>query len=67
MNKTVFTYKKSGVNIDSADKFVNFISKLSSKNKGDNSLDPYVLDEFQLFLKSVISEIFDKKKSFVSL
>ena len=34
MNKTVFTYKKSGVNIDSADKFVNFISKLSSKNKG---------------------------------
>ncbi len=34
MNKNVFTYKKSGVNIDSADKFVNFISKLSSKNKG---------------------------------
>ena len=34
MNKTVFTYKKSGVNIDSADKFVNFISKLSAKNKG---------------------------------
>ena len=34
MNKTVFTYKKSGVNIDSADKFVDFISKLSSKNKG---------------------------------
>ena len=34
MNKTVFTYKKSGVNIDSADKFVKFISKLSSKNKG---------------------------------
>ena len=34
MNKTVFTYKKSGVNIDSADKFVNFISKLSPKNKG---------------------------------
>jgi ATP-dependent helicase/DNAse subunit B len=42
-------------------------NKLSSKNKGDNSLDPYVLDQFQLFLKSVISEIFDKKKSFVSL
>ena len=34
MNKTVFTYKKSGVNIDAADKFVNFISKLSSKKQG---------------------------------
>src|SRR6056300_1713253 len=34
INKT-FTYKKSGVNIDAADKFVNFISKISSKNKGN--------------------------------
>tara|TARA_B100000029_G_scaffold498714_1_gene567942 strand:- start:3354 stop:4382 length:1029 start_codon:yes stop_codon:yes gene_type:complete len=34
MNKTVFTYKKSGVNIDAADKFVEFISKLSSKKQG---------------------------------
>ena len=34
MNKTVFTYKKSGVNIDAADKFVKFISKLSSKKQG---------------------------------
>ena len=34
MNKTVFSYKKSGVNIDAADKFVNFISKLSSKKQG---------------------------------
>ena len=33
MNKNVFTYKKSGVNIDAADNFVNFISKLSSKKQ----------------------------------
>ena len=42
-------------------------NKLAPKNKGDNSLDPYILDEFHEFLKSVILEIFDKKKSFVSL
>ena len=36
MNKKVFTYKKSGVNIKAADKFINFISKISSKkNKGN--------------------------------
>ena len=35
MNNKTFTYKKSGVNIDTADKFVNFISKISSKNKGN--------------------------------
>ncbi len=34
MNKKLFTYKKSGVNIDVADKFVNFISNISSKKKG---------------------------------
>ena len=34
MNKNVFTYKKSGVNIDAADKFVNFISRLSSDKRG---------------------------------
>ena len=31
----MFTYKKSGVNIANADKFVNFISKISSKKKGN--------------------------------
>ena len=31
MKKNLFTYKKSGVNIDAADKFVTFISKISSK------------------------------------
>ncbi len=35
MNKKLFTYKKSGVNISAADKFVDFISKISSKKKGN--------------------------------
>ena len=39
MNKTAFTYKKSGVNIDAADKFVKFISKLSSKKQGKKKFD----------------------------
>ena len=34
MIKKKFTYKKSGVNINSADNFVKFISKISSKQKG---------------------------------
>ena len=34
MNKKNFTYKKSGVNINAADNFINFISLLSSKKKG---------------------------------
>jgi len=34
MNNKKFTYKKSGVNIKAADKFVNFISSVSSKKKG---------------------------------
>ena len=34
MNKKKFTYKKSGVDINAADKFVNFISSVSSRKKG---------------------------------
>ncbi len=34
MKKLNLTYQKSGVNINAADKFVNFISNISSKNKG---------------------------------
>ena len=33
MNKKTFTYKKSGVDINSADKFVKFIANISSKKK----------------------------------
>jgi len=39
MNKKLFTYKKSGVNIGAADKFVNFISKISSKKKGNKKFN----------------------------
>ena len=38
MNKKLITYKKSGVNINAADKFVNFISSVSSKKKGKKKL-----------------------------
>jgi len=34
MNKNLFTYKKSGVDIDAADKFIKFISSISSKKRG---------------------------------
>ena len=39
MSKKPFTYKNSGVNISSADKFVNFISKISSKKKGNKKFN----------------------------
>ena len=39
MNKNLITYKKSGVNINAADKFVNFISKITSKKRGKKKLD----------------------------
>ncbi len=38
MNIKKFTYKKSGVNIKAADKFVKFISTFSSKKKGKKKL-----------------------------
>jgi len=34
MNKKKFTYKKSGVNINAADSFINFISTISAKKRG---------------------------------
>ena len=39
MNKKAFTYKKSGVDINAADKFVSFISQISSKNKGNKKFN----------------------------
>lgn len=35
MNKNLLTYKKSGVNINAADKFINFIANITSKKKGN--------------------------------
>ena len=37
MNKKKFTYKKSGVNIKTADKFVDFISRVSAKKEAKKS------------------------------
>ena len=39
MNNKKFTYEKSGVNINAADKFVKFISNISSKNKGQKKFE----------------------------
>ena len=39
MNKNLFTYKKSGVDINAADKFVKFISNISPKKKGKKKLN----------------------------
>ena len=33
MNKNLFTYKKSGVDITAADKFIKFISNISTKKR----------------------------------
>ena len=38
MNKNLFTYKKSGVDINAADKFVKFISNNSTKKEAKKSL-----------------------------
>ena len=39
MNKNLFTYKKSGVDINAADKFIKFISNISPKKKGKKKLN----------------------------
>ena len=39
MNKRTFTYKKSGVDINSSDKFIKYISNISSKKKGQKKLN----------------------------
>ena len=39
MKKKKFTYQKSGVNINAADSFVKFISRISSKNKGQKKFN----------------------------
>ncbi len=39
MNKNLITYKKSGVDISAADKFVKFISNITSKKRGKKKLN----------------------------
>ena len=39
MNKNSFTYKKSGVDINAADRFVRYISAISSKKRGKKKFD----------------------------
>ncbi len=39
MKKNLFTYKKSGVNIDAADKFVKFIANISPKKRGNKKFE----------------------------
>ena len=55
MKKIQNSYKKSGVNISVANKFVNHISKLTNKNvkKTDNSLVNIILGLLALSLISV--------------
>ena len=51
MKKLNLTYQKSGVNINAADKFIDFISNISTKNKGKKSLVILVvLDLYLIFL-----------------
>ena len=39
MNKNILTYKRSGVDINAADKFVKFISNISTRKKGKKKLN----------------------------
>ena len=39
MNKKLFTYKKSGVDINAADRFIKYIANISSKNNGKNKFN----------------------------
>ena len=50
MNKNLFTYKKSGVDIKAADKFIDFISKITAKKEAKRNLIILaVLDLFQVY------------------
>ena len=57
MNKSLFTYKKSGVDINSADRFVNFIAKNSSKKKINIKKNIFLKNELIRPTKIYVSEI----------
>ena len=42
MNKNLFTYKKSGVDIPAAEKFVKFITNISRKNKVNSKINKLI-------------------------
>ena len=53
MKNSKFTYQKSGVNISSADKFVEFLSKKKTGTKKSKNLKILVvLDQFQISQKN---------------
>ena len=58
MNKKLFTYKKSGVNIDAADNFINFISAVSSKIIGIKTIFFLIGRDGKIFLLSNKLNIF---------
>ena len=50
MRKSNLTYRKSGVNIKAADKFINYISSLAKKHNNNKELKILeVLDQFQKY------------------
>ena len=54
MNNSKFTYQKSGVNITTADKFVDFISNKTKQKKINTNLKILeVLDQLQIFQKFI--------------
>ena len=57
MNKKLFTYKKSGVDIKEADKFVNFIFNNSKKRGKKSFLKLVDLVQFLKFLKNSKTKI----------
>ena len=54
MNNTKFTYQKSGVNITTADRFVDFISNKTEKKKINQNLKILVvLDQLLIFQRII--------------
>ena len=57
MNNSKFTYQKSGVNITTADKFVDFISNKTRQKKINLNLKILeVLVQLQIYLKFTINQ-----------
>ena len=57
MNKNLFTYKKSGVDINAADKFVKFISNISTKKEAKKSLIILVVLDLYLIFQKILKNL----------